>query len=216
MNFLAHLFLAEPTDGSRIGGVLADFTVGRIEELARRYGPEIARGIQLHRELDRFTDTHPAVRHCVACLQPEQGVFAGIAVDVVFDYFLLKHWNRFTDETVEDFLDAAYASLRRMDGDFPDTYRAVIPRMIESNWLLSYRTLDGIHHALSRMSSRLSSRFPRGMNLHYAINSIRQYYTSLDRDFLTFFPEALDFARTAPHGKTTTPNAQQAITPDRC
>ena len=57
MNFLAHLFLAEPTDESRIGGILADFTVGRIEELRKRYGPGIARGIQRHRDIDRFTDS---------------------------------------------------------------------------------------------------------------------------------------------------------------
>jgi acyl carrier protein phosphodiesterase len=195
MNFLAHLFLAEPTDESRIGGILADFTVGRIETLERQYGPGIARGIQLHRDIDRFTDTHPVVHNSVACLQPEQGMFAGIVVDVVYDYFLLKHWHRFTDEPVEAFLDTAYTSLNRMDWDFPEKYRSVIPRMIESNWLLSYRTLDGIHYALSRMSSRLNSRFPKGTNMHAAINSIRHCYDVLDRNFLAFFPELIAFAR---------------------
>ncbi len=195
MNFLAHLFLAEPTDESRIGGILADFTVGRIQELEKRYGSGIARGIQLHRNIDRFTDTHPVVRNSIACLQPEQGLFSGIVVDVVYDYFLIKHWHCFTDEPVEDFLETAYASLGRMDWDFPERYRYVIPRMIESNWLLSYRTLDGIHDALSHMSYRLNARFPKGTSLHYAIDRIRHCYDVLDHDFLEFFPELIDFVR---------------------
>jgi len=195
VNFLAHLFLAEPTDESRIGGILADFTVGRIEDLEKQYGSEIARGIQRHRDIDRFTDTHPVVRNSIACLQPEQGIFSGIIVDVVYDYFLIKHWNRFSDEPVEGFLETAYSSLQRMDWDFPETYRYVIPRMIASNWLLSYRTLEGVHDALSRMSYRLSSRFPRGTTLHHAIDRIRHCYDVLDRDFLTFFPDLIAFTR---------------------
>ncbi len=67
--------------------------------------------------------------------------------------------------------------------------------MIESNWLLSYRTLDGIHDALSRMSYHLNSRFPKGTSLHYAIDRIRHCYDVLDRDFLVFFPKLIDFVR---------------------
>lgn len=191
MNFLAHLFLAEPTDESRIGGILADFTVGRIETLEARYGPGIARGIQLHRDIDRFTDSHPAVRSSVACLQPAQGMFAGIVVDVVYDYYLLKHWHQFTDEPPDVFLERAYASLRRMEWDFPPTYQAVVGRMLEGHWLPSYGTLEGVHYALFRMSERLKSRFPKGTNLHRAIECIHRCYKVLDRDFLIFFPEVI-------------------------
>ena len=67
--------------------------------------------------------------------------------------------------------------------------------MIESDWLLSYRTLDGIHDALSRMSHHLNARFPKGTSLHYAIDRIRHCYDALDRDFLVFFPEVIDFVR---------------------
>lgn len=192
MNFLAHLFLAEPTDESRIGGILADFTVGRIEALRKHYGPEIARGIQRHRDIDRFTDSHPAVLRSIGCLQPEHGIFSGIIVDVVYDYFLLKHWDRFSPESVEDFLATAYQSLQRMEWDFPEKYQYVIPRMIASDWLLSYRTLAGIDDALSRMSSRFSRR----TSLDSAIYTIRQCYNNLDADFLEFFPELMAFMGT--------------------
>ena len=191
MNFLAHLFLAEPSDEFRIGSILADFTAGRIEELRQRYGPEIARGIQQHREVDRFTDTHEAVLHSVACLQPAHGIFSGIIVDVCYDHFLLNHWTTFSATPLAEFLDSVHDSLSRNHKHFPPIYQYVIPRLISGQWLLSYRSLEGVHIALTR----IGYRFSRKTTLGQAVITIKQYYTELEDDFLRFFPEVIEFVR---------------------
>lgn len=194
MNFLAHLFLADRTDDARIGSILADFTAGRIEDLREKYGAAITRSIQQHRAIDRFTDTHPTVQHSMACLEPEHGIFSGIIVDVAYDHFLLKHWPHFTDEPVEAFIDATHAALRRVDGRFPPRFQSAVPWIIQSQLLLSYRTLDGVSLALTRMSYR----FTRKTTLHLAGRSLQRCYQVLDADFLTFFPELIAFVHQSP------------------
>lgn len=190
-NFLAHLFLAEPTDEFRIGTILADFTAGRIEDLRQRYGPEIARGIQQHRAIDRFTDTHPLVRHSITCLEPHHGAFSGIIVDVCYDHFLLNHWETFSTVSVVEFIDAVHHSLRRDDWEFPRSYKYVVLRLFGEQGLLSYRTLDGVQAALIR----LSYRFSRETTLGHAIDTVKQCYGVLNDDFLSFFPELITFVR---------------------
>lgn len=191
MNFVAHLFLADPTDEARIGSVLADFTAGRIEDLQQRFGIAIAEGIRQHRAVDRFTDTHPTVLHSIACLEPEHGMFAGIIVDVVYDHFLLKHWTRFTTTPLSEFIETVHTSLRRDDWEFPPRYRYVIPRMVESHWFLSYGTIEGVAQALRLMNLR----FERETSLSRAGESLQRCYQVLEDDFLRFFPELVAFAR---------------------
>jgi acyl carrier protein phosphodiesterase len=189
MNFLAHLFLAEPSDESRIGSILADFTVGRIEDLREKYGHEIARGIQQHREVDTFTDTHQHVRHSISCLEPEHGMFSGIIVDVCYDHFLLQHWAAFSPEPLSRFIESVHRSLSRQDWEFPLRYQWVIPRLIEGQWLTSYHSLDGVNRALTG----ISYRFSRKTTLGHAVESIKTCYKELEDDFLMFFPEIIRF-----------------------
>ncbi|PIE34171.1 ACP phosphodiesterase [candidate division KSB3 bacterium] len=190
MNYVAHLFLAEPSDEHRIGSILADFTAGRIENLSVRYSPDIARGIQQHRDIDRFTDTHEHVLNSIACLKPDYGLFSGIVVDVCFDHFLIKHWDEFSEESLPDFLESIYRSLSRDDWDFPPRYRRVIGHMVREKWLISYRHIDNVGYALSRIGQRFSRKTP----LDDAIHGIKACYQVLEKDFLLFFPELIEFA----------------------
>ena len=56
MNHLAHLLLAERSDGLLVGGFLGDFVKGRLKG---DRPPAIEQGIKLHRYIDHFTDHHP-------------------------------------------------------------------------------------------------------------------------------------------------------------
>ena len=189
MNYLAHLFLAESSDESRIGSILADFSAGRIEDLRRKFGPEIAKGIQEHREIDRFTDTHEYVLNSIDCLKPEHGLYSGIIVDVCYDHFLIKHWSQYSPEPVEDFLESAYRSLSRNGWDFPSRYQSVIGHMVQYKWLITYREIDNVGYALSR----IGTRFSRQTSLDWAIHAIKACYGILEEDFLRFFPDLIGF-----------------------
>jgi acyl carrier protein phosphodiesterase len=191
LNYVAHLFLAEPTDEHRIGNLLADFTNGTLATLRARYGDAIARGIKHHREIDRFTDEHPRVRHSVHTLRDEFGLYGPIVVDVIYDHFLLRHWDLFTDQLVDQFFEDIYRSLARTDWDYPDRYRVAVGCMLERRWLNTYYVLQNVAYALMRVGQRFSRSTP----LTDTLPGMQAHYGSLEADFLAFFPELGKFAR---------------------
>ena len=85
MNFLAHFHLAWPDEGLIAGGLEGDFYKGPLRDDL----PEaVARGVQLHRAIDAYTDQHPALKELRAELPPHLRRFAGIVIDLSFDHFL--------------------------------------------------------------------------------------------------------------------------------
>ena len=191
MNYTAHLFLAEPTDEHRVGSLLADFTVGPLKILCKRYSADIVSGIAHHRTVDRFTDTHETVLSAVDALAPDFGLYASIVTDVAFDHFLLKHWRRYTDESADRFLDGVYRSLAAVSGDFPERFVQVVDGLVERRWLASYIDLESTAYALKRIGMRFSRPTP----LADALPGLRRSYPTLERTFLTFFPDLLTYAR---------------------
>ena len=104
MNFLAHLYLAEPTPACRVGNVLGDFVRGRINALTAELPAPLVAGILRHRTLDRFTDAHPVAREARSLVAPERGRFAGVVVDIAYDHVLARQWNDWAGEPLPSFL----------------------------------------------------------------------------------------------------------------
>ena len=117
MNYLGHLALAENNDESRIGHYLGDFVKGGKAAISKQYPELIVKGIIAHRKIDIFTDAHPAVYRAVTLLKADSGRFAAIIVDVIFDYYLIKHWKRFFSEDFERFVRKCYNSLEIIVAD---------------------------------------------------------------------------------------------------
>ncbi|HEY3430492.1 MAG TPA: DUF479 domain-containing protein, partial [Cyclobacteriaceae bacterium] len=59
MNFLAHLYLSGTHQKVMVGNFIGDFVKGR--NALETFEPEIVKGIELHRGIDEFTDSHPIV-----------------------------------------------------------------------------------------------------------------------------------------------------------
>ena len=55
------------------------------------------RGILLHRKIDTFTDAHPIFRQSKHRLVPTYNHYAGVLVDIYYDYFLAKHWKEYSN-----------------------------------------------------------------------------------------------------------------------
>lgn len=191
MNFLAHLYLAAPTDASRIGNLLGDFARGTPESLRDRFPPEVLDGIVMHRKLDRFTDGHPAFHEARDLLAPERRRFAGIVVDVIFDHFLSIHWTEFSDQPLPDFLQEIYDAFDRHPDWLGEELGPLVPRIKQENWLMSYATLDGI--ALT--FGRIASRSPRLAPIAGTRDDLVAHYQSFDRAFHEFFPDVRAYAK---------------------
>ena len=189
MNFLMHLFLAEDNDDSRIGNYLGDFVKGNEAGINERYPGKIAEGIINHRRLDRFTDAHPAVINSIALMKPFSGKFAPIVIDILMDYYLIKHWQKFTAEDFQSFVAKCYASLQKIvEGEqYPALCRHFTARLIERDAFNVYSTLEGIHDVLCGMNRHLKRPSP----LPDAKPHIIANYAALDHNFQLFMPDVM-------------------------
>ncbi|KPQ27565.1 MAG: hypothetical protein HLUCCX14_14320 [Marinobacter excellens HL-55] len=187
MNHLAHTFLAPDSPGARVGSILGDFTRG--VELSALPEPVI-RGVRHHRSVDVFTDQHPAVLASKALFSAQRRRFAGVALDILYDHYLLRHWHRFSQMDHNRFVSAVYHELETHEHLMPPPMVKVTRRMVQSDWFGAYEDFDNIGYALDRVAERI--RFPN--RFAGIIEEIRANDELLEARFLQFFPELITFA----------------------
>lgn len=182
MNYLAHIFLAQPNTESVCGNLMGDFMQGvTLDKL-----PEpVARGVQNHRLVDRFTDAHPEVRALKQKLSPARRRFSGVIADIVFDHLLIQHWPEYSDDNIEAFIDQAYQWILTGRHYMNPRMDRVVMLMIEENWLHSYQSLQGIETIIERIAKRI--RFKN--ELSGAIEEISVLMDAYNHAFQHLFPE---------------------------
>jgi acyl carrier protein phosphodiesterase len=182
MNFLAHIYLSEDHELVKIGNFMADGIRGKQFET---YPLEIQKGIILHRFIDTYTDAHPVFRKSTKRLHEKYHHYAGVIVDVFYDHFLAKNWNNYSNESLVDFTNRFYQSLRDNYDFLSERTKGMMPYMIERNWLVSYQTVEGIHKILTQMDSRTKNE----SQMRFASNELNEYYTEFEEEFTVFFEE---------------------------
>lgn len=182
MNWLGHLLVLPDAGLVTLGNLLGDFFKGRVEGIEPL---ELRLGVTLHRELDRFTDQHPAVLRSMARLAPEHRRLSGVLIDVFYDHFLARDLD----------VDALRGGLIEHVDQLPEALRSLPERMITSRWLGSYATIEGVGQVLERMQQRRK----RVIGLAGAETELRQHYDALAEDLSEFYPDAERFTKAALH-----------------
>jgi acyl carrier protein phosphodiesterase len=193
MNWLAHLYLAEPSSAFRIGSLLPDMAPA---SALSGLPPEFKRGIQQHRRIDAFTDTHPIVRDSIRRFDPPFRRFGGILLDVFYDHILAREWADFSPTPFSEFTAEIYGSFDRHRDDLPPEVHARLTQMKAADLLSSYRHLSGVSAALDRITSRLSRPVP----LAAAVGLLEKHYGAYQSEFKSFLPELR--AHVTPHFTT--------------
>lgn len=186
MNWLAHLLLAEPNPEGRLGNLLGDLVKG---EAKKALSPGLQQGIECHQAIDIFTDCHPIVKRSKRRIDSKYRRFAGILIDVFYDYVLANNWQDYSDISLAEFTTSVYESWSSNLSTLPVYPQEVVRRLMVEDWLGSYRTLEGIENTLARISWRLNRRSQRNYNLTLAIAQLTDNYCLLERDFKQFFPQ---------------------------
>ncbi|WP_217668330.1 acyl carrier protein phosphodiesterase [Arsukibacterium indicum] len=182
MNYLAHAALAQPTRYSLVGNLLGDFCKGvNVDNLH----PAVRAGLYNHRATDRYTDTHPIVKAAKAEFSPMRRRFAAVALDVLFDHFLIRHWQQFYPQPFEDYKAQLYGQLNGAMPLMPATMRDTMQRVSRYDWFASYQQLPQLGQALDHIAGRI--RFAN--NFSGIITEIMPRYTALEHDFLQFYPQ---------------------------
>ena len=190
MNWLAHLLLAEPTPEGTLGNLLGDLVKG---EARKSLNPKLQRGLACHQAIDIYTDNHIIVERSKSRIDRQYRRFAGILIDVFYDYILANNWQDYSDIAIEQFTTTTYASWSGHLETLPTYARGVIQRLIAEDWLASYETLSGIENTLARISWRLNRRSKRTYDLTPAIAELTDNYLALEQDFQQFFPQLQTF-----------------------
>ncbi len=183
MNHFAHLVLSQPTLESTVGNLLGDFARGLDQHSLPR---AVLAGLQNHRAVDRFTDSHPRVQAMKRSFSRERRRFAGIALDIYFDHLLINHWQQFEQRHLDSLIGDFYQRLSAGRGLMPhDNMRQVTSRMIEYDWFGSYRDIDAVAESLDRVAGRIrfANRFDN------AIEDLLRNQEMIRDGFIEFYPE---------------------------
>lgn len=182
MNHLAHLFLAPDSEHHRVGSLLGDFARGLD---ATSLPPAIHEGLRHHRSVDAFTDRHPQVLASKRLFSSQRRRFAGVALDILYDHYLLRNWHRFSAMAVDEFIDQVYAELQQHCDAMPEKMQIVTGQIVRYDWFRSYKGLDNIGFALDRVANRI--RFQH--SFAGIIEEIHAHDQELEARFLAFFPD---------------------------
>ena len=188
MNYLAHLFLAEDTPESLIGNLLGDFMKGVVKE---QFSNSIQQGIELHRKIDSYTDSHPVVRNAKHLISLERRRYAGVLLDVFYDHFIAKYWMNYSSITLKDFSKKVYNILWENQLILPERLRLAVPKIIEQDWLNSYQEISGIELAVNRLARRAKN----GNVLAGGVEELKAHYQEIDYSFQNFFPDLVIYVK---------------------
>lgn len=150
-----------------------------------KFPPEVIKGILLHRQIDTFTDSHPIYRKSKHRLHEKYGHYSGVIMDILYDHFLAKKWNKYSDEKLEDYVGHFYKSLETNKEILSEKTKSIMPYMIDQNWLVSYETIAGIEMILFQMDYRTKHR----ANMQEAVVELQEFYTDFEEEFTLFFEE---------------------------
>ncbi len=143
------------------------------------YTQDIQNGLLLHREIDTFTDNHNSHKLSRDKFRKQFGLYSGIVVDIVYDHFLANHWSVFHSESLELFARQAYDHIQLNIHELPPRLQQITPYIIQNNWLVTYRSLEGLERVLIGMTKKTS--LPP--QISFAMSVIEENYEEISEEF---------------------------------
>lgn len=171
-----------------IGNYIADHIRGN---KFSHFDSKIQRGILLHREIDTFTDTHQIVRKSKRRLHERYGHYDGVIIDIFYDHFLAKNWDKYSAIPLEIYSKSIYQLLKKNENILPEKSIKFLKYMIEYDILYNYQSLEGIQKVLNGMNYRTKGKSQ--MNL--AIEDLKNLHKELEEDFTEFFEDLRNFSK---------------------
>ncbi|WPQ64000.1 ACP phosphodiesterase [Chitinophaga sancti] len=197
MNFLAHAYLSYHQPSITTGNMIADFVKGKHWQ---DYDTDIQQGIQLHRLIDSFTDTHSVTLEAKRFFQPGCGKYSAVFIDIVYDHFLANDTTRFPGNTLAAFAQEVYTTLKERHHLLPVGFQEVFRYMSQQNWLMEYQHKDGIYKTFSGIVRR--SRYLE-VTADVPFAALEANYDALAASYQAFFPDLVNFVQNVPPALTS-------------
>jgi acyl carrier protein phosphodiesterase len=165
-----------------VGNFIADAVKGK---KYLEYEEEISRGILMHREIDTYTDANEIVRHSKSFFRSRYGLYSSVLIDLIYDHFLAKNFDHYSEESLVSFADRAYRIFEKYLSIMPERNRHMFPYMKRENWLFHYSEIEGIQRSFTGMSRRIKNH----PGIEHAHTELRLHYGELQEDFENYFPQ---------------------------
>lgn len=182
LNYLAHQHLSFGHDQIMVGNFIADAVKGKDW---KNYSEGIQLGIEVHRFIDSFTDTHSLPLESRKLLYGHFGKYAAVVQDVFYDHFLARDWPEYSNEPLHRFAQKVYLTLQSHRDALNERSVRTLHYMSMQNWLEGYAAREGIDRALKGMATRAS--FVSHMD--NALPALDAHFHELQDHFSVFFPQ---------------------------
>lgn len=184
MNYLGHLYLSNNDKTLMLNNLFGDFVKGR--DLSH-FPLEIQNGLILHRQIDDFIDHFPLVNKMQHELYEELPKISSIAIDLFFDHLLAKNWKDYHTKEINPFLKEFYDSINLENEFYTDSFKLMISKMLEMNWISHYSSLDG----LNKMCQGVSKRISFDNNLKFGKEVFLKHEKAINQVFRTYMEAAI-------------------------
>jgi acyl carrier protein phosphodiesterase len=187
LNILAHIFLSGNTPEIILGNFIGDFVKGNLDsqKIKALYSTGIINGLSLHREIDFYTDNHPVVRKSIDRIQKKYHKFSGIVIDVIYDHYLSKDFDKYSNTHLPIFAENFYRFIESYKDALPEEVKRMMGYMISQDWLNNYATYEGIDRTLNGISRRTT--FTSG--IAEAAIELVNLKDEFQADFDEYFPQ---------------------------
>ncbi len=191
MNYLAHAYLSFEIPDITIGNMISDFVKGKQKDT---YPEKIRQGIQLHRAIDSFTDTHSVTRRAKSYFRQDYGGYAGPITDIIYDHFLAKDPLIFpageAGNSLKAFSQRVYEQVGVREALLPEKFARLFHYMRLEDWLSHYGYKELIFKSFEGLARRAKYMPPADA----AKRLFEAHFNDLEACYVEFFPELKDFA----------------------
>lgn len=151
----------------------------------RDYSRSIRLGVEIHRFIDSYTDSHALPLDTRKLLYPYFGKYAAVVQDMFYDHFLALDWGNYSDTSLHDFSRKVYTVMNRHAAQFNPRAARTLRYMQMHDWLTGYARREGIDRALKGLASR--AKFES--NMDRAVPALEAHFDDMKKHFDRFFPE---------------------------
>ena len=145
----------------------------------------------LHRDIDGFTDRHPATREAKEIFRPAYRLYSGALMDVIYDHYLATDPSVFNESSLRQFTHGTYEVLERHSAVLPAKFLYMLTYMKAEDWLFNYRYTEGIRKSLAGLVRRAAYL----SESHTAFDLFTGNYVYLQSCYQSFFSDVKEFAK---------------------
>ncbi len=166
------------------GALEGDFLKGRIpNDLPRN----LAIGVQLHRHIDAFTDSHELIFQLKSEFKGPLRRYAGILIDLCFDHYLSKNWGKFHSLPITVFSQEIIAQLEQNQSLLSSRAHEMYIFLKRYKILESYIEWDNVLNS----AYRTGKRFKLGNPFIDIERTLSPLDSRIEEAFMIFYPKLI-------------------------